>query len=162
MEFDLGDITAEFNLRVKAFRPPVMRWHFGVPVESAEEDRVSGPAPNCKTTRKVDALMDLQADKKVSFMLQATDEVGNPTSFDGTFVFSVDDPTILALTDNGDGSGEVAATGTLGVATLTGTATRASDGATFTGAEAFNVVAGDAETFTFAFGAPEEVTPDTP
>lgn len=162
MELDFGDITLNVDLRVKAFRPPQFTWHFGVPVESEDEDRVPGPAPNPKPVRKVDAIMDLQADKKVSFALQATDEMGNPTTFVGSIVFAVDDPSIVTLTDNGDGSGEVAATGTLGVATLTGTATRDSDGAVFTGAEAINVVAGDAETFAFSFGTPEEVTPDTP
>lgn len=160
MKLDLGDVVLDLNLRVKAFRPPTFVWHFRAPVESEEEDRAVGPIPECKSQRKVMGIMDLQADKKVSFALQATDEVGNPTTFVGTIVFTVDDPTIVNLTDNGDGSGEVAATGTIGVATLTGTATRDSDGAVFTGAEAINVVAGDAEAFSLTFGTPEEVTPD--
>lgn len=106
--------------------------------------------------------MDLRADQKVSFALVANDEVGNPTTFDGTIVFSVDDPSILALTDNGDGTGVVAATGTLGSSTLTGTATPASGGEPATGVAAIQVVAGDAETFEITFGTPEEVTPDVP
>lgn len=65
-------------------------------------------------------------------------------------------------TDNGDGTGVVAATGALGPAVLTATATRASDGKVFTGTGLVNVVPGDAETFTIEFGTPEEVTPDEP
>jgi hypothetical protein len=105
--------------------------------------------------------MDLKADQKISFSLQATDEIGNPTEFDGTIAFTVDDPSIINLTDNGDGTGEAAATGTIGVATLTAEATPAGGGTPFTGAEAINVIAGDAEGITIAFGEPEEVTPDT-
>lgn len=104
--------------------------------------------------------MSLKADQKAAFSLQSTDEVGNPTDFDGTFVFAVDDPSIVTLTDNGDGTGEVAATGILGVATLSVDATRASDGKSFTGVLAIDVIAGDAESVSIVLGEPEEVTPD--
>ncbi len=103
--------------------------------------------------------MDLQADKQVAFKLGATDEVGNETTLTGTVTFEVDDPSILTLTDNGDGSGTVAATGTLGVATLTGRVANP-DGTEATGVAAIQVVAGDAQTFQFSFEAPTEVTPD--
>jgi hypothetical protein len=104
--------------------------------------------------------MALKADQKAAFSLESTDEMGNPTEFDGTFVFTVDDPSIVSLTDNGDGTGEVAAVGPLGVATLTVEATRASDGKVFTGALAVDVIAGDAESVAIVLGGPEEVTPD--
>jgi hypothetical protein len=72
----------------------------------------------------------------------------------------VDDTSILTLTNNEDGSGRVDATGTLGVATLSGKVTRNSDGLEWTGALAFNVVAGDAQTFEFEVDEPTETTPD--
>lgn len=106
--------------------------------------------------------MDLKADQLVGFAVEPTDEMGNPTEFTGTIVFAVSDPAILALTDNGDGTGEVTAVGVLGSALLTVTATRASDGKVFTGSAAVNVIAGDAETFEIAFDEPEEATPDVP
>lgn len=103
--------------------------------------------------------MDLKADQKVAFELTSTDEMGNPTSLPGTVTYSVDDPSILNLTDNGDGSGTVAATGALGTATLTGSVSLP-DGSTASGVAAIQVVAGNAETFEIGFDEPEEVTPD--
>jgi hypothetical protein len=108
----------------------------------------------------VDLIMDLQADKKVDFGFAPVDEMGNPTSFDGTVSFSVDDPSVVTLTDNGDGTGTVAAVGVLGVATLTGTVTPNDGSDVITGAEAVNVIAGDTASFAFTFGEPTEVTPD--
>lgn len=103
--------------------------------------------------------MDLKADQKVAFALTSTDEIGNPTDLPGTVTYTVDDPAILNLTDNGDGTGTIAATGALGTATLTGTVALP-DGSTATGVAAIQVVAGDAQTFEIGFGEPEEVTPD--
>jgi hypothetical protein len=91
--------------------------------------------------------------------MAAQDELGNPADLPGAVTFTVDDPSIVTLTDNGDGSGEIAATGTLGVTTLTGTVTLP-DGSEVTGVAAVQVVSGDASTFSFDFGDPEEVTPD--
>lgn len=103
--------------------------------------------------------MDLHADKKVSFSLDAVDEMGNPTTFDGTIAYTVDDPSIVAVTDNGDGSGVAAAVGPLGTAVLTATITPTA-GAPLEKSEAINVIAGDAAAFNFSFGPEEEVTPD--
>ncbi len=104
--------------------------------------------------------MDLAADMKVSATVEYTDEVGNPTGTpaDASAVWSVDDTSIVALTDNGDGSAELAAVGPLGTANVTVTAT--AGGQTFTGSDVINVVAGLAERVNVAFGTPEEVTPD--
>jgi hypothetical protein len=104
--------------------------------------------------------MDLQADKKFSLALDWTDEVGNPVSApeDATAVWTVDDPTILNVTDNSDGTGEAAATGALGAATVHVEAT--SGGKTFTGDLTVQVVAGLAERVNVVAGEPEEVTPD--
>ncbi len=104
--------------------------------------------------------MDLAADMKVSASVEYTDEVGNPTGTpaDATATWAVADPTIITLTDNGDGTAEFAATGTLGSCEVTVTAT--AGGHTFTGTDTLVVVAGLAERVNVAFGTPEEVTPD--
>jgi len=101
----------------------------------------------------------LKADQKVSFSITATDEMGNPATFTGTPVFAVDDAAILALTDNGDGTGSVAANGPLGTSVLSVTDTETS-GEEFMGSVAVDVVAGDVTAVEIAFGEPEEVTPD--
>lgn len=167
MKIDLGDLEFEANFWVKQFKLLHFLWHFEAPKDAPRTQNREGEDLQLVSyilPEKVYGIMDLQADKKVSFNLEATDEVGNPVVIEPgsfTFEFSVDNTDILSLTDNGDGSGEVAATGTPGTATLSGRATRTSDGKEWTGAEAFNVVAGDADTFSFAFGEPEETTPDS-
>jgi len=105
--------------------------------------------------------MDLQADKKVTLTFRTTDEVGNPVPLPAgeTVVFTVDDPTIINLTDNGDGTAEAAATGTLGTATVHAEATGPLPGS---GDLQLVVVAGDAERFEIVAGEPTEVTEDVP
>ena len=161
MELDLGDITLSVALRVKHFQPPRFVWRVGPVRETSPDDRVLSDPPTYKQPpRKVDVIVDLQADKKVDFSFSPVDEMGNPTSFDGTVVFAVDDPSVVTLTDNGDGSGTVAAVGVIGVATLTGTASPADGSDPIVGAEAVNVVAGDAEAFAFSFSEPVETDED--
>lgn len=104
--------------------------------------------------------MDLQADKKADFGFGPVDEMGNQTSFDGSIVFTIDDPSLVTLTDNGDGTGTIAAVGATGAAVLTGTATPNDGSDPIVGTEAVNVVAGDVASFAFTFGEPTEVTPD--
>jgi hypothetical protein len=103
--------------------------------------------------------MDLQADKKVALSVTATDEVGNPVPLPAgeTVVYTVDDPSIIALTDNGDGTASAAATGTLGTANVHVEATGPLEAS---GDLQIVVVAGDAERITIEPGAVEEVTPD--
>jgi len=139
-----------------------MVWHVGAPVESEEADRVPGEPPtNPPEQRKADVIVDLQADKKVALSLVFTDEVGNtvPAPAGETVVYTVDDPSIINLTDNGDGTAEAAATGVLGTATVHAEATGPLPGS---GDLQLVVVAGDAERFEIVAGAPEEVTPDVP
>jgi hypothetical protein len=128
--------------------------------DTVPADRIPGTPPQYKQPPgKVDLIVDLHADKKVSFSLDAVDEMGNPTTFDGVIAYTVDDPSIVAVTDNGDGSGVAAAVGPLGTAVLTATITPTT-GTPTEKSEAINVIAGDATSFTFAFGPEEEVTPD--
>lgn len=66
-------------------------------------------------------------------------------------------PSIINLTDNGDGTAVAAAVGVLGTANVHGEATGP---VTASGDLQIVVVAGDAERFEIVAGAPEEVTPD--
>lgn len=104
--------------------------------------------------------MDLAADKKVSLTAEWTDEVGNPTGApaDGNVQWTTDNPGVILLTDNGDGTAVAAATGVPGSANVHVDAT--GDGNTLSGDLAINVVAGLAERINIAAGEPEEVTPD--
>ena len=160
MQIDLGDVVACFDLRVKGRRHLRIRVHVGAPRDTTSADRVVNGPPYATNINRKGPIMDLQADKKISLSLGWTDEVGNSvdTPEDATAVWAVDDPTILAVTDNGDGTGEAAATGTLGAANVHVEAT--SGGKTFTGDLAIQVVAGLAERGSGVAGDPEEVTPD--
>jgi hypothetical protein len=140
--------------------PPTLVWHIGPPMESTEDDRVAGTPPESPPVpRKADVIMDLQADKKVALSVEFTDEVGNavPMPTGETVVYTVDDPSIINLTDNGDGTASAAATGTLGTANVHVDATGS---LAATGDLQIVVVAGDAERLNVVAGAPEEVTPD--
>lgn len=105
--------------------------------------------------------MDLQADKKVSLALGAEDEMHNPVPAPpgSTVVYTVDDPSIINLTDNGDNTAVAAATGVLGIANVHAEVTGPLPGS---GDLQIVVVAGDAERFVITAGPPEEVTPDEP
>ncbi len=108
--------------------------------------------------------MDLQADKKVPLSIEFTDEVGNPTTAPAasTATYTVDNPTIINLTDNGDGTAVAAATGTLGTANVhldVSFADETGNPVTVSGDLNIVVVAGLAERVSIVAGAPEEVTP---
>jgi hypothetical protein len=104
--------------------------------------------------------MDLQADKQVPLSVQFTDEVGNPVAApSGTAVaYTVDDPTIINLTDNGDGTAVAAAVGPLGTANVHVEVSW--NGHTLSGDLQIVVVAGLAERVNIVAGEPTEVTPD--
>ncbi len=104
--------------------------------------------------------MDLQADKQVPLSIQWTDEVGNPTEApaEASVTYTVDDPSVINLTDNGDGTATAAAVGVLGTATVHVEAS--ANGDTVTGDLQIVVVAGLAERLNVIAGEPTEVTPD--
>ena len=104
--------------------------------------------------------MDLMADQKVPLSVEWTDEIGNPTAAPAaaTVTYTVDDAAIINLTDNGDGTAEAAAVGTLGTATVHVEANV--DGDIITGDLTIVVVAGLAERLNVVAGPPVEVTPD--
>lgn len=158
--WDLGDLVVDWNLRTKCC--PRLRFvlHVGHPVDTDESDRVIKGPPYHQFTGRIDLAMDLQADKQVTLTGTYTDEVGNPTTtpVGAAVTYTVDDPTVINLTDNGDGTAVAAATGTLGTANVHAEATV--NGTTLTADLQIVVVTGDAERFTIVAGEPEEVTPD--
>lgn len=160
MRLDLGDVFLDLNLRVKGQVRRRVRIRVGVPVDSTPSDRVVSGPPYSNKINLEGPVMDLAADKKIGLSLQWTDEVGNPvpTPADASSVYTVDDPTIINLTDNGDGTASAAAVGTLGSANVHLETT--AGGVTLTGDLAINVVAGLAERVNIVAGEPEEVTPD--
>jgi hypothetical protein len=162
VEIDLGGTVLRLTLDPKCceVKNYHLTFHIGVPRETAPEDRVISPPPYYQNlTGKVDVTVDLQADKKVALSVEAQDEVGNPVPLPAgeTVVYTVDDPTIINLTDNGDGTASAAATGTLGSATVHVDAT---GDLVASGDLLIVVVAGDAERIAIVPGAVEEVTPD--
>jgi hypothetical protein len=83
----------------------------------------------------------LTDNQQVSFAVAGKDARGNPAPLTGTPVFAVDNTNVLTLTDNGDGTGTVAATGTLGTAVLSVTDAETS-GDQFAGSVSIDVLAG--------------------
>jgi hypothetical protein len=160
VKIDLGDVVASFELRVKGLRRYGIRWRIGVPRDTTPADRVVKGPPYATSPGRGDLQMDLQADKQVPLSLQWTDEIGNPveTPADASATYTVDDPTVINLTDNGDGTATAAATGTLGTATVHVETT--GGGQTLTGDLSITVVEGLAERVNIAAGEPTEVTPD--
>jgi len=160
MEIDLGDVVASLNLRVKGRKRLQIIWRIGRVTDTSPADRTVKPPPYAVNTGRYDVAMDLQADKQVDLSIGYTDELGNevdaPT--DATVTYTVDDPTLINLTDNGDGSAVAAAVGALGTATVHVEAT--ANGETLTGDLAIVVVAGLAERIEIVAGEPTEVTPD--
>ena len=161
MEIDLGDLFLDVNLRLKD-QPvkPRKVFKIGAHLKTTPEDRVpSVPQPYSPRTGKVNRIMNLASDKKVALLgMVDLDEMGNeigPSSEQPTYTTDDVAGQFIVLTDNGDGTGEIAATGVLGVAQVTATFP---DGSTEV--EAVNVVAGEVARRGFKFGEPEEVTPD--
>ncbi|HJW36566.1 MAG TPA: hypothetical protein VJ769_08000, partial [Actinomycetes bacterium] len=155
---DYGDVIHVEQYLVKG-RHLDLTWHLGAPRDTAPADRTAGP-PGTRTGRG-DITVDLKADKALPLLApKFKDEVGNevPAPPDVVVDYSVDDPSIINLTDNGDGTGLAAATGTLGQATVHVEANFGSR--TATGDLLIVVVAGDAERVEIVTGEPVEVTPD--
>ncbi len=155
----MGGVIVQEIWHVKGRTSPHIRWRIGVAFDATAEDRVVSGAAT-PSTGKVDTFMDLQADKQVPLSVQFTDEVGNPAEApaDAVVTYTVDDPSIINLTDNGDGTATAAATGALGTATVHVEAT--ANGETVEGDLAIVVVAGLAERINVVAGEATEVTPD--
>jgi hypothetical protein len=158
---DLGDAVLHTELIVKGRRLGIT-WHIGAPQDTTPEDRVPGNSNPALAGRKADVVMDLKADKKVTFQPgKFFDEMENevPAPDGLTVAYSVSDGSVVNLTDNGDGTCEVAAIGVLGQSILHAEA-NAPGLSPIIGDELVNVVAGDAQRMTLQAGEPTEVTPD--
>lgn len=154
---DYGDVIRVEQWLIKGRRLE-LAWHIGAPRDTTPADRV--PAPPSPRTGKADVLMDLLADKMVVISPSFKDEMGNPTAPPASYAasYSIDDASIITLTNNGDGTATAAATGVLGSATMHGVISF--NGQTLSGDLLINVVAGLAERVEFVAGEPTEVTPD--
>jgi hypothetical protein len=101
------------------------------------------------------ALTDSQ---EVILSVSAEDAANNPATLEGSLSWAVDDPTILNLTINDDGTVTVASTGKEGSATVTvSDADADSEGDSFTGSLAIDVVGGEVTQVIITPGAPTEI-----
>jgi hypothetical protein len=100
--------------------------------------------------------MQLLDSQQVTLSVSGVDAAGNPVPIQPTGLsFSVDDPAILNLTDNGDGTALVVTTGTLGTATVTVNDDPDGDGTVnFQGSLAIDVVTGDVTEIVVSAGEP--------
>lgn len=154
---DFGDLLHVEQWIVKGRRLHWV-WRLGPVLDTVPTDRTSH-GTDVPSTGRIDAVMDLMADKKVTLSGQWTDEMGNPTDTpaDATVAYTVDNSDIIALTDNGDGTAVAAAVGALGTANVHAVATASGFGE-LTADLAIVVVAGLAERFNITAGEPEETS----
>lgn len=156
---DYGDLIHQVRWIVKGKRLRAVL-HVGRHRKATAAERGS-TTQRTTTPGKVDHHMDLLADQGFDLLAPTfTDEMGNTTEAPAEYdtEVTVSDPTVLAVTQNEDGTAFVAATGTLGQSTVTASYTW--DGRTVTGDELVTVVAGLAERVTLNLSEPREATPD--
>lgn len=162
---DMGGVIVHTEWIVKGH--PVVRraLHLDAPRKTRPADRVAVvPQPYAPRTREVDLVANLHADKYVDILgLEGIDEMGNPNGEIAAGVtYTTDDVAgqFIVLTDNGDGTGRVAAVGPIGSAQVTATVPDPDGGDPETFVETFNIIPGDTVGFAFRLGAEQEVTPD--
>lgn len=161
---DYGDLLHVERWIVKGLR---LHFHLRIgPVDPRSEPPtstfdVSTASP--AVTGRTNPSMDLRADQQVVLSGGWTDEVGNPVPAPPQFtvVYTVDNTTVITLTDNNDGTAVAVATGVLGTANVHAEANTPGM-PTMTADLQIVVVAGLAERFTIVAGTPTEVTPDEP
>lgn len=160
MEWDLGDVVASFNLRVKGRQRYGIRLRNSVPKPTEPAERVQRGLVRPARHNGGTIIMDLGADQKTTGSIEWTDEVGNPTGTpDGATVsYASSDTSVVAVNDLGDGTADFVAVGALGEAVASVHATL--NGAEFHGEETIRVVAGLAERVNLRFSEPTEATPD--
>lgn len=86
--------------------------------------------------------MQIQDAQQVDLTVSTVDAAGNPSTDTGTLTWSVDDATLLSLSDTTGTSITVAAVGPLGTATVT-VSDAETDGENFTGSLAIDIVGGN-------------------
>lgn len=156
---DYGHLLHEERWLVKGHGLTAV-FHIGAARDTTPTDRETGRSTT-QSTDRADVVMDLLADKALPLSIGWTDEVGNPVPApgDASATFTVDDGTIINLTDNGDGTALAAATGVLGQAIVHMEAS-AVGVSNQTGDLLIVVVPGLAERAEIVAGEPQEVTPD--
>jgi hypothetical protein len=161
---DFGDLIRikETRWLIKGRRFNVVL-HLGRVSDTTPTDRIPGPGGPPFEPGRVSISMDLLADTKVAINAPTfTDEMENPVPApEGyTATYSVDNPDIISLTDNGDGTGSAAATGELGSAILHIDVPPVGGLAAMSGDVLLTVVPGLAERVAINLGEVTEVTPD--
>lgn len=144
-----------YNLLARVFvvpppTPPNATWTFTFPGGS-----ISGRAPMPVS------ILDSDIGWSVA-VGNLTDAAGEPAAAGATIAFSVDDASLITLTDNGDGTAKfdsaLAAPGPSGISLPASTGIHATatnpDGTSFTVDDVITVVAGDAVTGDFTFTPP--------
>lgn len=154
---ELKAIARELGALVQVLTPQRSRvlWHLG-PVSHVGESVSTHRRRFSSPTRKVDVTMSLLDNQQVSFSISGVDEKGNPAPLTGTPAFAIDRPDILALVDNGDGTGVVSATGVLGTAVLSVVDTE-TDGSAFSGSVSIDVLPSGVTAVSIALGTPSHV-----
>lgn len=161
---DYGDLLHVERWIVKGLR---LHFHLRIgpvdPLSTPPTTTVDAPLEGPVVTGRTNPSMDLRADQQVVLSGGWTDEIGNPVPAPPQFtvVYTVDNPTVIDLTDNNNGTAVAAATGTLGTANVHAVANTPGL-PTMTADLQIVVVAGLAERFTIVAGTPTEVTPDEP
>lgn len=159
---DEGDTLLQTRRIVKGRRVG-FRLHDGTEADTGPVDRTPNGAPAVPATNgRINVVRDLAQDKKFTRTYVAVDEFGAPTTFAGTLAFTTANPELINVTDNGDGSAEIAAVGSgnLGPAALTFTATPDNGNPPVVVEDVINVIVGAAEGFVASDSPDEEVTPD--
>lgn len=158
---DMGDVIIHTEWLIKG-RHLRLVFHTGAQLDVPASQR---PAPVARThtttPERIDLIMDLGADKKVTLSATTTDELGHtvPAPEGTTVAWSVDNTEVISLTTNEDGTAVAAATGELGNAVVS-VAVEFPNGTSTTGDLLISVVPGEAERVAILPGAVEEVTPD--
>lgn len=144
-----------------------VRWKIGPvvdihPQHIPDDQTDAQPAHREHHEGKVDVEMLLQDNQQVALSVTTEDAAGNPSTDTGSLVFSVDDSSILTLTDNGDGTATVAATGKVGTAVVTVSDQEAANadgsaGADFLGSLSINVVGGPTTQIVIVAGTPTTI-----
>lgn len=158
---DYGDLLHVEQWLVKGRRPRYVT-RVSAPRSTTPADRILTPGAYRPASGKVDRIMDIQADKKVTLSIGTwRDEMENeaPAPEGVTVVWTVDRPDLIALTDLGDNTVQVATTGPLGNAVVHGEA-QLPGGQVATSDDLFTVIPGDAVRFTTQASAPTEVSDD--
>ena len=164
---DMGDVVIHEEWLVKGQHYGLV-FGVGAPLDVLAWERTPGTRrPPTTSLGRIDLLMDLQADKKVTLSASFTDELGHPvpTPSGTTIQWSTDTDEFVTGTTNDDGTFTVVSTGEIGddttpANTVVSLSVEFPNGRMVTGDLLITSVAGDAERVVITPGEVTEVTPD--